>query len=45
MMVRDLPYVSLFFSAEYAAMRSNVMNHVWIGDEIPRFRDVWKARN
>jgi peptide/nickel transport system substrate-binding protein len=45
LMVRDLPYVSLFFSAEYAAMRSNVMNHVWIGDEIPRFRDVWKARN
>jgi peptide/nickel transport system substrate-binding protein len=45
MMVRDLPYVSLFFSAEYAAMRSNVMNHVWIGDEIPRFREVWKARN
>jgi peptide/nickel transport system substrate-binding protein len=45
MMVSDLPYVSLFFSAEYAAMRSNVMNHIWIGDEIPRFRDVWKARN
>lgn len=45
LMVRDLPYVSLFFSAEYAAMRTNVMNHVWIGDEIPRFRDVWKARN
>ena len=44
-MVRDLPYVSLFFSTEYAAMRSNVMNHVWIGDEIPRFREVWKARN
>ena len=44
MMVRDLPYVSLLFSAEYAAMRSNVMNHVWIGDEIPRFRDVWKTR-
>ena len=44
-MVRDLPYVSLFFSTEYAAMRSSVMNHVWIGDEIPRFREVWKARN
>lgn len=45
LMVRDLPYVSLFFSAEYAAMRSNVMNHKWIGDEIPRFREVWKAKN
>ncbi|GAB4177158.1 MAG: ABC transporter substrate-binding protein [Thalassobaculales bacterium] len=44
-MIEDLPYVSLFFSAEYAAMRSNVMNHVWIGDEIPRFREMWKARN
>ena len=45
LLARDLPYVPLFFSVEYAAMRSNVMNHVWIGDEIPRFRDVWKAKN
>jgi peptide/nickel transport system substrate-binding protein len=40
---RDLPYVPLFFSIEYAAMRSNVHNHVWIPDDIPRFRDVWKS--
>jgi peptide/nickel transport system substrate-binding protein len=44
LVVRDLPYVPLFFSVEYAAMRSNVMNHVWVADEIPRFRDVWKAK-
>lgn len=40
---RDLPYVPLFFSIEYAAMRSNVHNHVWLPDEIPRFRDIWKS--
>ncbi|WP_250527320.1 ABC transporter substrate-binding protein [Caballeronia sp. GAWG2-1] len=40
---RDLPYVPLFFSIEYAAMRSNVHNHVWLPDEIPRFRNMWKS--
>ena len=43
-MTRDLPYVPLFFSLEYAAMRSNVQGYVWIADEIPRFRDVWKSK-
>lgn len=40
----DLPYLPLFFSLEFAAMRSNVRGHVWIADEIPRFRDMWKAQ-
>ncbi|MBN3845651.1 MULTISPECIES: ABC transporter substrate-binding protein [Burkholderiaceae] len=40
---RDLPYVPLFFSIEYAAMRNNVHNHVWLPDEIPRFRNMWKS--
>jgi peptide/nickel transport system substrate-binding protein len=40
----DLPYVPLFFSIEYAAMRSNVGGHEWIADEIPRLREVWKAQ-
>lgn len=40
---RDLPYVPLFFSLEYAAMRTNVHNHVWLPDEIPRFRNMWKS--
>jgi peptide/nickel transport system substrate-binding protein len=39
----DGPYVPLFFSIEYAAMRSNVHNHIWIPDDIPRFRDIWKS--
>jgi peptide/nickel transport system substrate-binding protein len=42
-MTRDLPYIPLFFSLEFAAMRNNVRNFVWIADEIPRFREVWKA--
>lgn len=41
--MRDLPYVPLFFSLEFAAMRDSVRNHVWIADEIPRLRDLWKA--
>jgi len=40
---KDLPYVPLFFSIEYAAMRNNVHNHVWLPDEIPRFREMWKS--
>jgi peptide/nickel transport system substrate-binding protein len=40
---RDLPYVPLFFSVEYAAMRSNIHNHIWLPDEIPRFRNIWKS--
>lgn len=42
-MTRDLPYIPLFFSLEFAAMRDNIRNFVWIADEIPRFREVWKA--
>jgi peptide/nickel transport system substrate-binding protein len=43
LMTHDLPYIPLFFSVEYAAMRDNVRNFVWIPDEIPRFREVWKV--
>jgi peptide/nickel transport system substrate-binding protein len=43
LMTHDLPYIPLFFTVEYAAMRDNVRNFVWIPDEIPRFREVWKA--
>lgn len=39
--VADLPMLPLFFSAEYAAMRSDVKNFEWIPDQIPRFREVW----
>jgi peptide/nickel transport system substrate-binding protein len=42
-MTKDLPYIPLFFSVEYAAMRDNVRDYVWVADEIPRFREVWKA--
>ncbi|MBM3598027.1 MAG: hypothetical protein FJX35_07420 [Alphaproteobacteria bacterium] len=42
-MTHDLPFISLFFSVEFAAMRDEVKNHVWIPDEIPRFREVWKT--
>ncbi len=44
MIVRDVPYLYIFHSIEFAAMRDDVRNYVWIPDEIPRFREVWKAR-
>jgi peptide/nickel transport system substrate-binding protein len=43
LILQDLPYVPVYFSAEYAAMRQNVMNFQWIPDQIPRFLKVWKA--
>ena len=43
LMTHDLPYIPLFFSIEFAAMQSSVRNYVWIADEVPRFREVWKA--
>ncbi|HKX09034.1 MAG TPA: ABC transporter substrate-binding protein [Stellaceae bacterium] len=43
LITHDLPYIPLFFSIEFAAMQSNVRNYVWIADEVPRFREVWKA--
>jgi peptide/nickel transport system substrate-binding protein len=43
MIVDDLPMVPLMFGAEYAALRSVVHGFEWIPDQIPRFRDLWKA--
>jgi peptide/nickel transport system substrate-binding protein len=43
LMTHDLPYIPLFFSIEFAAMRDTVRNFVWVADEIPRFREVWKT--
>ncbi len=40
---RDLPYVSLFFSAEFAAYSKKLSGFVWMPDNIPRFRSAWKA--
>jgi peptide/nickel transport system substrate-binding protein len=41
-LVKDIPMFSLFYSVEYAALRDNVHDFVWIPDQIPRFRDLWK---
>lgn len=39
----ELPYVPLFFSVEYMAQRNSVHGFVWIPDQIPRYRDLWKT--
>jgi peptide/nickel transport system substrate-binding protein len=41
----DLPYVSLYFAAEYAAINKDVHGFEWTPDEIPRFRGLWKSGN
>lgn len=42
--LEDLPYVPIYFSVEYAAMRTDVMGFEWTPDQIPRFYNVWKAK-
>ncbi len=42
-MMRDLPYIPLYFAAEYAAISKKVGGFVWPPDQIPRYRDAWKA--
>jgi len=39
---RDLPYVSLYFGAEFAARTKKLNGFVWMPDNIPRFRSAWK---
>ncbi len=43
LLAQDLPYISLFFSDEYAAAREVVQGFVWIPDQIPRYREIWKS--
>lgn len=43
-LIEDIPNVPLFFSVEYAALSSKVRGFEWIPDQIPRFREVWKAQ-
>ncbi len=42
-MMRDLPYIPLYFAAEYAAVSKKIGGFVWPPDQIPRYRDAWKA--
>jgi peptide/nickel transport system substrate-binding protein len=39
--LEDLPYVPIYFSVEYAAMRDRVQGFEWTPDQVPRFYDVW----
>lgn len=41
--MRDLPYIFLFFSAEYSAASRKVNGIVTMPDQVPRFRGAWKA--
>ncbi len=41
--VTDLPYVPLYFAAEYAAVSRRIQGWVWTPDQIPRFRYAWRA--
>jgi peptide/nickel transport system substrate-binding protein len=41
MIVDDVPYVFLNYTAEFAVMGRKVQNWGWIPDLIPRFRELW----
>jgi peptide/nickel transport system substrate-binding protein len=42
-LMQDLPYIPLFFSAEYVAMSSKLGGYIGMPDEIPRFAGMWKS--
>jgi peptide/nickel transport system substrate-binding protein len=42
-LMQDLPYIPLFFAAEYAALSKTAHGFVWPPDQVPRYRDMWKA--
>ena len=41
--MHDLPYIPLFFAAEYAVLAATAHGFVWPPDQIPRYRGVWKC--
>jgi peptide/nickel transport system substrate-binding protein len=41
LIVDDVPYVFLNYTAEFAVMSRKVQNWGWIPDLIPRFRELW----
>jgi peptide/nickel transport system substrate-binding protein len=43
LIMQDLPYVPLFFAAEYTAVSKQVHGFVWPPDQVPRYRDMWRA--
>jgi peptide/nickel transport system substrate-binding protein len=43
-LAEQLPYINLFFAVEYTAMQASVQNFVYIPDEIPRYREIWKSK-
>ena len=41
--MRDLPYLPLYYSADFAAISRKVNGFEWMPDSVPRFRYAWKA--
>ncbi len=41
LIVDDVPYVFLNYTAEFAVMSRKVQNWGWVPDLIPRFRELW----
>lgn len=41
--MEDLPYIPLYYSAEYAALAKTVQGFAWNPDQIPRFRNTWRG--
>jgi len=43
LIVTDLPYVPIYFAAEFAAYSRRIQGWVWTPDQIPRFRHAWRT--
>src|SRR5262245_37612434 len=41
LIVEDVPYVFLNYTADFAVMGRKVQNWTWVPDLVPRFRDLW----
>jgi peptide/nickel transport system substrate-binding protein len=41
LIVDDVPYVFLDYTADFAVMGRKVQNWSWVPDLVPRFRDLW----
>jgi peptide/nickel transport system substrate-binding protein len=41
LIVDDVPYVFLNYTADFAVMGRKVQNWSWVPDLVPRFRDLW----
>lgn len=43
LMMRDLPFLMLYYTADFVVLREEIGGYVPLADQVPRFRYVWKT--